>query len=108
MNLNKKLINRFEINSDHFRIGVDNSSTKTLLNYYNIINYDDYYILKASGKQKIVTKEEFLDLKYSCYSFFKKDLYNINHIFEWCNFQSLCFLHKPVPPFSTNKIIIKQ
>jgi len=80
----------------------------TLEEHLTKFNHNDYHIIKASGKQKVVTYDELLEFKYSGYIFFKKSLYNVENILEWCNLFSFQYLVKPVPPFSPSKIIIKE
>ena len=76
------------------------------------LELDDYYILKASAKFKIVSIIEFLEFKHCGYMFFKKDKYDINHINLWLNWihnnGGVNFVTKPFPPFNPSLIIIKK
>ena len=62
--------------------------------------------------QRLISKEEFLDFKYSSYTFFKKDLYDIEKVLEWVNYFNniggIQYLVKSTPPFSPTKIKIMK
>jgi hypothetical protein len=103
------------INGDYFKFIADRRSKLTLEDFVPILNHQDYFIIKVTNKQKEVSYDEFLEFKYSGYVFFKKDKYKPEQILEWCNFNfrtetasGLWYLHKPTPPFSPNKMIIKK
>ena len=102
------------VGGDYFRLIYVRVSNKTLKSHLEKFNPDDYHILKATFKQRIVSYEDLLELKYSYYIFFKKELYDINKIMEWCDYLGevtsigIMYLSKPTPPFSPTKLIIKQ
>ena len=87
-------------------------SDKYLIDFINLFNFDDYWCYKVTNKQRLVTQEEFLEFKYSGYMFFKKELYDTDTIDEWVNWMigmgGIQYLTKPVPPFSPNKVIIRE
>jgi len=101
------------VGGDYFRLIYVRKSNKTLQSYLDKFNPSDYHIVKCSSRQKVVSYEEMLEFKYSGYIFFLKELYDVNDILEWMSKdfnpqQSFCYLVKPTPPFSYNKVIIKQ
>ena len=78
-------------------------------------NFDEYWCFKTTNVQKLVSYDEFLDFKYSGYTFFRKDLYDSNRILEWVEWSRIVFngnglqyLSKPTPPFPPQKIIIRK
>jgi hypothetical protein len=112
MNLSKTITNGRKVGGDYFKLIYLRSSDKTLNDYLPLFNFDDYWCFKATGKQRLVSYEEFLEFKYAGYIFFKKDLYDLEHIQNWINWiyniNEFKFLNKPLPPFSTDKIIIRK
>ena len=100
------------VGGDYFFLQYMRKSNKTLQSYLDKFNRDDYHIVKATRNQKVVSYDELLDFKYSCYIFFFKEKYNIDNILEWVNLeiitQGFQFLVKPTPPFPPTNIIIKQ
>ena len=112
--MNKTIENSRPVGGDYFKLSHNRKSKKYLKDYIDKFNHNDYYIFKSTNKQKLVSYEDLLEFKYSQYIFFKKDIYDINHIIEWLNFKGerfnrLCFyLDKPFPPFNPDKIIIKN
>lgn len=88
--------------------------TYTLDELIKDLKLDDYYIFKYTSQQRLVTNEEFLSFKNAGYIFFKKSLYNSDHIelwLEWLKTNKLetKFLVKPLPPVEVlNKIQIKK
>lgn len=106
------IANNRRVGGDYFELKFLRSSNKKLSEYLTQFSREDYWILKATRHQEMINIEEFLEFKYSCYIFFKKDLYNINEIFEWINWfkdkGGVQFLHKPTPPFSPEKIIVRK
>lgn len=84
------------------------------LEYFLTFDPDLYYIYKSSGHQRKVSYEEFLDFKYCGYIFFKKEIYNDEHIdryIQWYkkNIGGLVFINKPLPPIEVmDKIKIKK
>ncbi len=99
-----------DVGSDYFDLSYDTHSKYKLTDFLPLFNFDDYWCYKSSGKQKLIeTYEEFLDFNYSKYVFYKKDLYNKEHIDEWIKFMvNTPYITKPVPPFHPSKIIIKK
>ena len=109
MQLYYNLIN--EINSDdNFLIWKSYKYGKSLDYFTSQINFDNYFIYKSSGKQKEVTKEDFLKFEYSRYIFFNKNKYDnkiinkkLNYIFK--NKINFLFISKPLPRLSDLKKI---
>ena len=107
---------RRKVGSDYFKIVKSKSSDKYLIDFINLFNFDDYWCYKVTNRQRLVTEEEFLEFKNCGYIFFKKDLYDTNKINEWVDFiynvgghpKGIQFLTKPTPPFSPNKVIIRE
>ena len=104
------ILNGRPVGGDYFQLQVSRKSNMTLKSYLDKFNCDDYWIVKATDRQRIITYEELLDFKYSSYMFFNKELYNIDKIMEWYSFKDIMikFLLKPTPPFPPTNIIIKQ
>jgi hypothetical protein len=102
------IINGRKVGGDYFMISFSRTSNTPLSEYLTKFNPEDYFIVKSPRNQKVISYEELLQFKYSQYAFFRKNVYNINNILQWCNFISFQYLSKPTPPFSPNKIIIKQ
>jgi hypothetical protein len=100
--------NRRKIGGDYFFLRYSKKSNTKLNEHLTKFNSDEYYILKSSGRQKVVTYEEMLEFKFSKYTFFRKDLYDIERILQWCNYISFVYLDRPTPPFNCSKIIIKE
>ena len=102
--------NRRPVGGDYFRLGYDRICNKTLESHLKKFNYNDYYILKSSGHQRLVTYEDMLTFKYSGYIFFKKSIYDIDKIMIWIEyFKSMGgvqYLDKSTPPFNPKKIKI--
>ena len=96
------------LNGDYFKVQFSRTSSKYLKDIVSSIDFDNYIIMKATNKQKIITKKEFEQFQNAKYIFFKKGKFNIDNIMEWCEFNMIIFLDKPAPPFPTTKIIIKQ
>jgi hypothetical protein len=108
----KLLEHRGIVNGDWFFLYYLRVSNISLDFYLKQFNIDDYWIYKYSNKQKLVSIEEFMKFEYAGYIFFRKELYDKEHIELWVlkfnNFTGIQFLHKPLPPFSPTKIIIKK
>ncbi len=108
--------NAREVGGNYFQLYKTKRSDKYLIDFINLFNFDDYWCYKGSNRQKLVTQEEFLEFKNSTYMFLKKDLYDTNNINEWIDFiynvgghpKGIQFLTKPTPPFSPNKVIIRE
>ena len=111
MNEIKTISNRRKVGGDYFKLIYDRNSKKQLKDFISLFNPDDYHIMKTTNSQRIVNSEEFLEYKYSGYTFFKKDKYNLQHIENWLEYiidmGGINYLIKPLPPFSPNNIIIK-
>jgi hypothetical protein len=112
MNLSKTIENKRKVGGDYFYLQHSRRDVRNLNDYLPLFNFDDYWCFKATGKQRLVSYEEFLEFKYAGYIFFKKDLYDLDHIQNWVNWMNgiggIMFLVKPLPPFSPEKIIIKK
>lgn len=116
MNEINTISNRREVGGDYFIFMKYEKCNTHLIDFINLFNFDDYWCYKSSNRQKLVTQEEFLEFKNSCYIFFKKELYDTNKINEWVDFihnvggypKGIQFLVKPVPPFNPNRIIIRE
>ena len=73
------------------------------------LNFEDYYIYKYTNKFRPVSKEDFIEFKYSHYMFFHKDLYSNVDINKWIDLISshILYLTKPFPPIEyLNKITL--
>lgn len=100
--------NRRPVGSECFYIKYTRRSSNNLNFYLDQFNIKDYWIYKYSNKQIEVTVEEFMDFKYVGYIFYKKSLYDKEHINKWINFDNFNYLIRPLPPYDPNKIIIKK
>ncbi len=103
--------NAREVGGDYFKL-IYSRRSDIPLSILLTFNEDDYLIYKITGKQRIVGSE-WKDFKYSGYIFFKKTLYNRDHIDLWIIYtndvlEGLQYLSRPTPPFHPRKIIIKQ
>ena len=111
MNTSKTLENARIVGGDYFKLMYSRRRDLYLKDYIDKFNFEDYWCFKASGHQRLISYEDFLDFKYSSYIFFKKSSYNLNNILEWIkwfkNMGGVQYLDKPLPPFSPKKIIIK-
>ena len=109
---NKTIVNRRPIGGDYFRLINVRTSNKYLSDFLPLFNFDEYYCLKASGHQRLVTYDNLLEFKYSEYIFFKKELYDKDHIGSWIlfmkNIGGIQYLHRPLPPFNPTKVIIRK
>ena len=98
------------VGGDCFKLAYARRYNKTLEDYLPLFNQEDYYILKSTGHQRLVTYDDMLTFKYSGYIFFKKSIYDIDKIIEWIEyFKSMGgvqYLDKPTPPFNPKKIKI--
>ena len=77
---------------------------KPLMEYLNLINFEDYHILKRTNKQRLVTKEDVYKFKFAGYLFLRKQEYTREHIEMWLDFIQdnkllLPFLDRPFPSF---------
>lgn len=100
------------VGGDYFRLINVRKSNLYLIDFIDKFNFDDYWCFKTTYIQKLVNYEEFLEFKYSGYTFFRKDLYNVDWIVEWMDwFKDLGgvqYLVRPTPPFPPQKIIIRK
>ena len=104
------------VGGNYFQLHKVKRSDKYLRDFINLFNFDDYWCYKTTNRQRLVTEEEFLEFKNCGYTFLKKDLYDTNNINEWIDFiynvgghpKGIQFLTKPTPPFSPNKVIIRE
>jgi hypothetical protein len=107
-----KIYNRRKVGGDYFRLYRDNKNGFTLEYWLDKFDFDNYYVFKATGHQKEVSYNEFLDFEFSGYVFFRKDLYKKQGIENWINymvsFGGIQYLVKPLPPFNPDKIIIRK
>jgi hypothetical protein len=108
----KNISNCRKVGGDYFRL-INLRSSPYKLDHFLTFNFDDYWCFKVTGYQKLIEKcEDFLEFKYAAYIFFKKDIYNLENIQKWINWcieiGGIQFLTKPVPPFNTDKVIIKK
>ena len=109
------IVNGRQVGGDYFSLIYARKFNKTLKEYIKNLDLNAYYILKSTGHQRLVTIDEFMEFKYAGYIFFKKELYNIENILEWCewfkintNRNGIQYLSKPTPLFNPQKIIIKK
>ena len=108
-----KTIERDRKGNDYFGLIRSRRSNLYLKDLLTLFNIDDYYILKATSNQRIVSNKDFLDLIYGGYLLLNKNLYNLEHIDNWVEYiknnsiGGQAYLSKPFPPFPPNKIIIK-
>ena len=102
--------NRRLVGGDYFKLMYVRKSNKKLEDYLKKFNYNDYWVLKSSNRQRFVSYEDMLEFKYACYVFFKKSIYDIDKIIEWVDylndFGGMQYLNKPTPPFNPKKIKI--
>jgi len=103
-----------KIGDKWFLLTFTRRSDKKLNYYLDQFNINDYYIIKATNSQRLVTNDELLNFKHASYMFFKKDRYDIDHIKLWLEWLKITdpkqpqYLGKPFPPFDPNIIKIKQ
>jgi len=115
MNMKTNNISMIKVNGyDCFYLKFLRASTTPLDFYLDLFNLEDYWIYKYSNKQRLVSIEEFMKFEYSGYIFYKKDLYDKEHINLWIGELNIImnnksgYLVKPTPPFDPKKIIIKK
>lgn len=104
--------NRRKVGGDWFNLTYSRRSRIRLCDLLHNFNPNDYYILKTSRQQRLVSTEDFLSFRHLGYTFFKKSLYDKDKILEWLywyiNLGGVQFLVKPTPPFNPNKIVIRK
>lgn len=108
----KNISNVIKVGGDYFKL-INARRSPYKLEHFLTFNFEDYWCFKLTRHQQLIKDyQEFLDFKYAGYIFFKKDLYDIEHIQEWIdwciNIGGIQYLNKPVPPFKPEKIIIKK
>lgn len=112
MNGSKTIVNCRKVGGDYFGLASLRSSNLYLKDFIDRFNFDDYWCFKTTDKQRLVSYLEFLEFGNSRYTFFRKDLYNIDWIIEWIdwfkNLGGVKFLSCPTPPFPPQKIIIRK
>jgi hypothetical protein len=102
----KKYIHQVIDRGDNIRVNVYKYEAKEVITLNNLIkkyNINDYYILKASDKFRLISVNDFLEMNYCIYLLLKKDIYCINYINKWLDFINynkfnVNFLNKPFPP----------
>jgi len=101
-----------KVGGDYFILIYTRRSKNKLDYYLPLFKFDDYWCFKSTNKQRLISYDEFIEFKYSGYIFFRKDLYDLNHIQYWINwmnsFGGIQYLSIPLPPFNPQKIIIKK
>ena len=112
MNTNKTIENRRQLGNDYFKFIYSKKSINKLSDFIDKFKFDDYWCFKITGRQRLISEEDFLKFKYSGYIFFKKDKYDKDKIQEWIDWSLINniyiqYLNNPTPPFSNKKIIIK-
>jgi len=113
---NKTIESVREVGGDCFILTYSRRSVNNLQFYLDKFNHEDYYIYKSTNRFKEVSYEDLLEFKNGGYIFFKKDLYDKNHIDNWIEYVkifSVCrnfnYLNHPFPPFNPeDKIKIKK
>ena len=109
---------RFSLSNDDLFSIIKNKSKKpewikrqrNLDDVIKEINFDNYFIYKKTGKQKEVTKEDFLKFNYSGYIFFNKTIYDKKELqqsleYLWSLGITIIYLNKPLPRLSDLKKI---
>ncbi len=110
----KTIINARKVGGDYFNLKSLRRSPYKLDHFLKQFNPDDYWIYKTTDKQRLVIKEDLIQFKYSCYTFFKKDLYDRSIIDMWIDWLKnndlmIKFIVKPLPPFKpSDKIEIRK
>jgi hypothetical protein len=111
----KKYIHQLTDRGDNIEIGFTrdiNRKLTTIEELYKRYNLNDYYILKASNKFRLISIDDFKTLKFCKHLLLKKDIYCINYINKWLDFINynkfdFRFITKPFPPVEIlNKIKI--
>jgi len=108
----KTIENCRKVGGDYFKLIYSRRSNLTSDYFLKQFNFNDYHCFKSTGHQREMSYEDFLEFKYAVYIFFKKELYDKDHILKWIgwikNIGRIQYLHKPLPPFNPEKIIIKK
>ncbi len=111
----KTILNGRKVGGDYFRLIYVRTSIYKLDHFLKQFNPDDYWIYKTTNKQRLVNKEDIIEFKYSGYTFFKKDLYDKEHIDMWIDWlhsvskSDFYYIVRPLPPFKPlDKIEIRK
>ena len=111
----KTIINARPVGGDYFKLIYSRSSNLNLSDFLPLFNFEDYWCYKITNCQRLVTYDDLLEFKYACYIFFRKELYDKEHINMWIMWFRITysnhlpqFLDKPVPPFNPTKVIIRK
>ena len=101
-------IEHSDLNKNYIKIGKNNKSNIYLNDIIDRINFDKYFIVKSSGRQRCVSIEEFISMKNVQYFLYDKNIYNKDHILNWTNISSsgFAFVTNKFPPFNPNRIKI--
>lgn len=112
MNNTDTISNLRLVGGNYFRLLKAPANGKYLKEFIDLFNFDDFWCYKVTNRQRLVTQQEFLEFKYSGYIFFKKELYDKDTINEWIDWydkvSGIKYLCMPTPPFSPNKVIIRE
>lgn len=108
----KNIMNHRKVGGDYFFFQ-EYKTSPYKLEHFLTFNFEDYWCFKSTRHQKLIKDyNDFLDFKCAAYTFFKKDLYNLEHIQEWIdwcvNIGGIQYLTRTVPPFKPEKVIIKK
>jgi hypothetical protein len=108
----KDILNLRVVGGDYFKLIYSRRSNKKLPDFLPLFSFDDYWCYKGTDKFREVDYQDFINFKYSCYTFFRKDLYRKEYIDKWIEYMiglgKMKFLNKPTPPFPPEKIIIRK
>ena len=108
----KPISNRRVVGGDYFIIQYQRNSKLKLQDYLPLFDFNDYWFYKKTNKFRPVDYHSFLRFDYAGYIFFRKDLYNKEHIDTWIKFITslggVKYLTKPTPPFPPEKIIVRK
>lgn len=109
----KTIDNIGKVGDYYFSLEYLRSSNKKLDYYLNQFNIEEYWIYKATDKQRRVSIQQLYEFKNARYIFFKKELYDYKEIDETLKLMKeiimLKFLDKPLPSIDIiKKIKIKE
>jgi len=95
-----RYIIRREVDSDCFGVEKHKSGKKSLEEYLNMFNIDEYYIIKKTNVFRFLDESEIE--KYAGIVLFKKSIYSKKYLERWFDFNkkymNINFLTKPFPP----------
>lgn len=70
---------------------------------------DFFYVIYTFNQRLITEYSDLLNFDYAVYIFFRKELYNIDHILLWTKYikdiGGIQFIDRPLPPFDPYKKI---